>query len=454
MNRRSFVSSVAAASALAATASRLRAADAKSARRPTLGVIGSGWYGGVNLKVFARCTDVEVTALCDVNTQNLTKTLALVAELQSTVPQTFVDYRDLLATAAPDIVIIATPDHWHALPAIAAMRAGCDVYLEKPIGVDVIEGEAMVAAARKYDRVVQVNTQRRSNPLYLEARDKYLRSGRMGKVSLVETYSYLGLEGWSDGPIPDAPVPAHLDYESYAGPAPKLPFKAIMEDRGWRSFMEFGNGIIGNLGVHMLDKVRFLLDLDWPESIHSTGGKYVHKKSFSNVSDTQHSTFHYPDLDISWEHRMWGASPIPKRNWSDQWGARFLGEHGTLNLTMYEYVFTPANGGPREGRHMMSTSGDLDNVDFSLAGQAFSETENRHVLDFMAARKQRTRPLADIEQGHISSAMCVLANLAVDLGRPLAYDPITRTVPGDPTATALLARPYRAPWRHPDPLNV
>ena len=103
---------------------------------------------------------------------------------------------------------------------------------------------------------------------------------------------------------------------------------------------------------------------------------------------------------------------------------------------------------------MMSTSGDLDNVDFSLAGQAFSETENRHVLDFMAARKQRTRPLADIEQGHISSAMCVLANLAVDLGRPLAYDPITRTVPGDPTATALLARPYRAPWRHPDPLNV
>ncbi len=111
MNRRSFVSSVAAASALAATASRLRAADAKSARRPTLGVIGSGWYGGVNLKVFARCTDVEVTALCDVNTQNLTKTLALVAELQSTVPQTFVDYRDLLATAAPDIVIIATPDH-------------------------------------------------------------------------------------------------------------------------------------------------------------------------------------------------------------------------------------------------------------------------------------------------------------------------------------------------------
>lgn len=454
MNRRSFVSSAAAASVIAATSARLAAADSQPKRKPTLGVIGSGWYGGVNLKVFARCTDVEVTALCDVNSQNLTKTLALVAKHQSRLPQTFADYRDMLAADAPDIVIVATPDHWHALQAIAAMKAGCDVYLEKPIGVDVIEGEAMVAAARKYDRVVQVNTQRRSNPLYLEARDEYLRSGRMGKISLVETYSYLGIEGWNKGALPDAPVPDHLDYELYAGPAPKIPYKQNIEDRGWRSFMEFGNGIIGNVGVHMLDKVRMLLDLGWPESIHSTGGKYVHKNSFSNVSDTQHSTFHYPDLDISWEHRMWGASPIPKRNWSDQWGARFLGEHGTLNLTMYEYTFTPADGGPTEGRHMMSSSGDLENVDFSRAGQAYIETENNHVLDFMAARSDRSRPIADIEQGHISSAMCVLANLSVDIGRPIAYDPTTQTVPGDAKATALLTRPYRAPWTHPTPANV
>ena len=151
---------------------------------------------------------------------------------------------------------------------------------------------------------------------------------------------------------------------------------------------------------------------------------------------------------------MWGASPIPKRNWSDQWGARFLGEHGTLNLTMYEYTFTPADGGPVEGRHMMSSTGDLENVDFSLAGEAYIETEDNHVLDFMAARTNRSRPIADIEQGHISSAMCVLANLSVDIGRPIAYDPKTQTVPGDAKATALLARPYRAPWQHPTPTKV
>ena len=452
MNRRTFVSSLAAASALAATSTGLRAADEKT--RPTIGLIGSGWYGGVNLDVFLRCTDVEVVALCDVNSLNLKKTLELVAKSQTAVPRTYRDYRDMLTAGAPDIVIVATPDHWHALPAIAAMKAGADVYLEKPIGVDVIEGEAMVAAARKYDRVVQVNTQRRSNPLYLEARDKFMRSGRMGRISLVETYSYLGIEGWSDGPLPDAEAPAHLDYELFNGPAAKLPFKAIMEDRGWRSFMAYGNGIIGNLGVHMLDKVRMLLDLGWPDTVSSTGGIYVYKNSFSDVTDTQRSVFRYPDLDVSWEHRMWGASPIPKRNWSDQWGARFLGEHGTLNLTMYEYVFTPTDGGPREGRHMMSATGDLENVDFSRAGKAFVDTENRHVLDFMAARQTRARPLADIEEGHISSAMCELASMAVDLGRPLAYDPATRTIPGDAEATKLLARPYRAPWEHPDPATV
>jgi len=170
MNRRSFISSVAIAGAAVAThPSRLLGAEEKS--RPKLGVIGCGWYGGVNLGVFARCTHVEVVALCDVNTQHLQKTLQLVAQHQQSVPRTYADYREMLAAGPLDIVIVATPDHWHALPAIAAMKAGADVYLEKPIGVDVLEGEAMVAAARKYNRVVQVNTQRRSNPLYLEARD-------------------------------------------------------------------------------------------------------------------------------------------------------------------------------------------------------------------------------------------------------------------------------------------
>ena len=452
MNRRTFVSSLAVAGAAVATGSRLFSADSKP--RPKLGVIGCGWYSGVNLEVFAQWAGVDIVSLCDVNEHALKHTLQTVAKYQPAVPKTFSDYREMLRSGTHDIVIVGTPDHWHALAAIAAMQAGADVYLEKPVGVDVIEGEALVAAARKYGRVVQVNTQRRSNPFYVEVRDKYIRSGKLGKIGLVETYSYLGSEGWSPGSIPDAAVPSHMNYDFWTGPAPLLPFKAIMEERGWRSFMEFGNGPIGNLGVHMIDKVRWMLGLGWPQSVWSTGGIYVEKASFSNISDTQRSLFHYPDIDIAWEHRLWGGSPIPQRHWSDQWGARFIGKKGTLNITMLEYVFTPADGGPREGAHMLSKTGNLENVDFGSNANPYAETEKRHVLDFMHARETRGRPVADIEEGHISSACCELANLALQLGRTLSYDPKTRTVPGDPEATRLLARAYRAPWVHPDPTTV
>lgn len=450
MNRRTFVSSLAASGAALAAGSRLFGAESKA--RPRLGVIGCGWYGGVNLESFARAVGVDVVSLCDPNSLFLERTLKTVARYQASVPGTFADYREMLASGGHDIVIVATPDHWHALPAIAAMKAGADVYVEKPISVDVIEGEAMVAAARKYGRTVQVNTQRRSNTLYVEARDKYIRGGRLGRIGLVETYSYI--HDRPVGVIPDAAVPAHLDYDLWTGPAPLTPFKAGKEDREWRPFMEYGNGSIGNLGVHMFDQARWLLGLGWPQSIHSTGGIYVDKASSSNISDTLRSVFRYPDLDVSWEYRAWGGSPIKARHWSDQWGARFVGDKGTLNMTMLEYVFTPADGGPREGVHMLSKTGDLENVDFSGDGKIYDAVQDRHVLDFMHARETQTRPIANIEEGHISTACCELANISMMLGRPVRYDPRTRTVPGDADATRLLARPYRSPWVHPDPMTV
>jgi predicted dehydrogenase len=451
MNRRSFISSVAVASAATAVSpSRLFSATAPS--RPKLGLIGCGWFGGVNLGNFLRHTEVDVVSLCDPNTHALAKTLALVAEKQTTAPKTYADFREMLAAMPHDIVLVATPDHWHALPAIAAIQAGADVYLEKPIGVDVIEGEALVAAARKYNRVVQVNTQRRSNPVYHDVREKFIRSGRLGEIGLVETYSYLPSRPAGD--IPPAEPPAHLNYDLWTGPAPSIPYRTAFEVRGWRSFMEFGNGQIGDLGVHSIDLARWLLGLGWPESIHSTGGIYVDRASASNISDTQRAVFRYPHLDLSWEHRTWGVSPIPLRHWSDQWGTRLIGKNGTLNITMLTYEFTPADGGPREGFHMLSKTGDLENIDFSQDGGAYVETEKRHVLDFMAARETRSRPIADIEEAHISTACIELANLAQDLGRPLSYDPQTRTVRNDPEAAKRLARPYRDPWQHPDPAKV
>ncbi len=226
-----------------------------------------------------------------------------------------------------------------------------------------------------------------------------------------------------------------------------------MESKTWRDFKEFGSGQIGDLGVHMIDCVRWMMGLGWPETIQSSGGIYVDRAASANISDTQRSVFHYPNLDVSWEHRTWGGSPIPPRHWTDQWGARFVGKHGTLTITLLGYEFQPAKGGPREGFHMMSKTGNLENLDFNQNGP-FTDIQSWHIQDFMQARENRTRPVADVEEGHISTACCILANLAQELGRPLRYDPKTRTVPGDAEATRRLARSYRAPWVHPDPAAV
>jgi predicted dehydrogenase len=450
MNRRTFVTSLAAAGAAIATTSKLFSAD--TAARPKVGLIGCGWFGGVDLESLVRQAEANVVSLCDVNANALKSTLPMVAKFQSTAPKTFVDYREMLDAGGHDIVIVATPDHWHALAAIAAMKAGADVWLEKPVSIDVLEGEALVAAARKYQRVVQVNTQRRSNPWGLDVREKYVRSGKLGAIGLVETYSYLAARP-ADMP-PDGEAPKHLDYEKWTGPAPLLPYKAGIESQRWRSMMEYGNGQIGDLGVHVFDQVRWMLGLGWPESIRSTGGIYVDTKSSANISDTQRSVFHYRNLDVSWEHRTWGVSPIPERHWTDQWGARFIGKNGTLNVTMLGYDFTPAGGGPREGFHMCSKTGNLENLDFTTWGAAAGEIQRLHVMDFTAARERRSPPVADIAEGHISTSCCILANLALELGRTLSYDPKTRTIPGDADATRRLARAYRAPWVHPDPASV
>jgi predicted dehydrogenase len=450
MNRRTFVSALAVAGAAVATRSKLFGAE--GGPRPKVGLIGCGWFGGANLGNLARHAAVDVVSLCDVNAKALKDTLEAVAKFQQAVPQTFSDYRAMLDATHHDIVIIATPDHWHALGAIDAMKAGADLLLEKPVGVDVIEGEAILAAARKYGRVVQMNLHRRSHPLNIDVREKYIRSGKLGTIGLVENYCYLPMR--SADAVPAAEPPAHLDFDQWTGPAPLRSFVPLVESRGWRSFMEYGNGIIGDMGVHVIDLTRWMLDLGWPESIHSTGGIYVDQASSSNISDTQRSVFRYPGLDVTWEHRTWGVSPIPPRHWTDQWGTRFFGKNGTLNLTMFGYEYTPAGGGPREGFHMMSKSGDLENVDFSGGLTPYAQTNQRHVGDFIAARENRSRPAADIGEGHISSACCVLANLAQELGRPLTYDPKTRTIPGDAEATSRLARTYRAPWVHPDPASV
>ncbi|MBV9267095.1 MAG: Gfo/Idh/MocA family oxidoreductase, partial [Acidobacteriaceae bacterium] len=280
MNRREFL---AIAGAAGLGASSAAAAESKVRR---VGLIGCGWYGKIDLIRLIQISPVEVVSLCDVDRDMLSAAAEIIEHRQNSKkkPRTHSDYREMLSQRDLDLVLIATPDHWHALPMIEAVKSGLDVYVQKPISHDVAEGAAMVAAARKYGRVVQVGTQRRSTPHIAEARDRYVKSGKLGKIGLVEIYCYYHMRATTNPP--DSAPPPSLDYEMWTGPARMRPYNSLVHPRGWRNFTEYCNGIVGDMCVHMLDMTRWYLDLGWPKRISSTGGIFVDKQSKANDTDT------------------------------------------------------------------------------------------------------------------------------------------------------------------------
>jgi predicted dehydrogenase len=442
MDRRKFMQTSAAGLAIAA-ANDYVAADDKPKR---VGLIGTGWYGKADLLRLIQVAPVEVVSLCDVDKNMLADAAELVSTRQRSKkkPRTYHDYRDMLKEKDLDIVLIGTPDHWHALPMIAACEAGADIYVQKPISIDVLEGQAMVKAARQHGRVVQVGTQRRSTPHLIEAKKEIVDTGKLGKIGLAEIYCYYHMRARENPP--DTAPPEYLDYEMWTGPAPMRPYNSLVHPRRWRAFMEYGNGIVGDMCVHMLDMVRWMLGLNWPKRIDSTGGILVEKNSKANISDTQTATFDFGDLDVVWQHRTWGHSADPKY----PWGATLYGDKGTLKLSVQSYDFEPFGNGKKVHKDVVmeldkypedATEKDLEkHVAPAIRG---------HMIDLLQNIATRGKPVADIEQGHISTASCIMANLSMKLGRGLHWDPQTHQFIGDAEANKLLMRPYRNPWVHP-----
>ncbi len=444
-NRRRFIG--------AAASSLLLVPGARPATPPRkVAVIGPGWYGKVDLFRLIQVEPVDVVALCDVDSRSLKAAAELTAERQKSgkQPRMYSDYRELLKQEELDLVLVGTPDHWHALTMIAACQAGADVYCQKPIGVDVVECQSMLAAARKHERVVQIGLQRRSTPHLADAKKRIVEDGLLGEIGHVEVCCYYHMRARNDPP--DIQPPAYLDYDFWTGPAPMRPYTELRHPRRWRAFMEYGNGIMGDMCVHMLDAVRWMLDLGWPSRVSSTGGILIQKDSQANIADSQVATFEFDKFPVVWTHRSWGTPPDPAYPW-----AFFIyGSKGTLKGSVHRWDYVPVD---KNAKRLQGK------VEFELEEHPEDETEKdlelhsapavrHHMKNWLAAVDNRSRPVADIEEGHISTTSCILANVAMELERPLAWDTERGQVRNDPDANRLLARPYRTPWKHPSPSEV
>lgn len=411
-------------------------------------LIGTGWYGKVDLLRLIQVAPVEVVGLCDVDSRMRSEAADLVAtrQLSGKRPPVFKHYQELLDQQKPELVLIATPDHWHALPALAAMAAGADLYLQKPVSVDVREGKAILDAARKGGRVVQVGTQRRSTPHLMDAKKQVVDAGLLGHVAHAEICCYYPMRNGTPPEQAVARVPENLDWDLWTGPAPLRDYNKIVHPRGWRAFNEYGNGIVGDMCVHMLDAVRWLLDLGPARQISSSGGIHMDRRSIANITDTQTATFGFDGLEVVWNHRTWGDPPDPQYPW-----AFFIyGDKGTLKGDVHKWEFIPhGNGNRLKGDVVMEL--DLypeDKTEKDLEKHVAPAVRG-HMRDLLSRIADRGKPVADIEQGYLSTSACILANISQQLGRSLAWDHDATRITRDDEANERLARPYRGPYVHP-----
>jgi predicted dehydrogenase len=312
-NRRTFVSSLAAAPLLRAQGKKYSTA-----------LIGAGWWGGNILRAALASGESKFVALADVDENQAKTALAAFAKLTSDQPRVYRDYRELLAREKPEIAIVATPDHWHPLCTIEAVKQGAHVYVEKPISHTIDEGKAMVRAARAANRTVQVGTHRRVSPHNMSARD-FIRSGKLGKIGMIRAFVHSG--GPGRNAAPDSDPPPGLDWDFWVGPAPMRKYNRALHPRGFRQFLDFANGTIGDWGIHWFDQILWIMEAEAPKRVYSTMARRL-KTDVTDAPDTQVATFDFDAFTVQWEHRQYAANNAE----SAPLGCYFYGDKGTLHL--------------------------------------------------------------------------------------------------------------------------
>jgi predicted dehydrogenase len=436
--RRRFLGTAAATAAgLAFRAVPLRGAE--PGRKLRTALIGSGWWGKNILKEALASGRVKAVALCDVDADRLEVAADQVNDLSGDQPKTYRDYRELLEREKPEVAIIASPDHWHALQTIAALKAGAHVFVEKPTGHTVNESRAMLRAARASGRVVQVGLHRRIGPHHVSGM-KFLRSGAVGEVGQVRLFAHGG--GGPEQPAPNGPPPAGLDWNLWCGPAPLRPFNSRIHPGGWRQFLDYGNGQLGDWGVHWLDQVLWWSEEKYPRRVYSTAGRPVAGAAVlsetgqtTDAPDHQVAVYEFERFTCVWEHRRFAENGAEKH----AIGSYYYGTKGTLHIGWRDgWTFYPANSRDRI-LHEDSQLQEPDGHNLALLW-----------ADFLAAVDNGAKAAANIEVAHRASVLPLLGMISWRVGRSIQWDRAAEQIVGDAEAARLLSRPYRAPWVYPE----
>jgi len=440
--RRQFIENTAktslTASALAAGLAPAATAFAGSQKTPLsrskvrVALLGVGGQGKADLGAFLKIPDIDCPAVCDVDDKRTAEGQKMVADARGKDAEGYKDFRKILDRKDIDAVIVATPDHWHALMTILACQAGKDVYVEKPLATTIEEGRAMVTAARKYNRVVQVGTQQRSAQHFKDA-VAFVKSGKLGKIRATRAWAFLDWKG-NIGFPPDGPVPEGVDYDMWLGPAPERPFNPMRFHHNFRWFWDYSGGLATDWGAHMIDVVMWAMEGE-PIGAMAIGGKYGFPDDIRETPDTQESIIEFPDYSLLWEH-MIGCGSGP---WQREHGCEFHGENGILVVDRGGWEVTSETDRfkqPERVFRMMPTPRQPGSGDFHF----------EHVKNFVECVRSRQIPTADVEIGHKSVIASHLGNIAVRLRRHVRWDPKTERIADDSEAQALLGRNYRSPW--------
>jgi len=395
--------------------------------RIRVGLIGCGGMGKGDLAVFYQNADVECPVVCDVDDKQIAAAIKLVEEKGGKTPSAVKDFRRVIEMKDIDALLVATPDHWHALPTVLGCEAGKDVYVEKPLALTIAEGRAMLEAAKQHRRIVQMGAQRRSSPTYAQAVE-FVQSGKLGKVGLVRAWAYLD---WIKpiGSPPDSDPPAGVDYDLWLGPAPKRPFNPNRFHFNFRWFWDYAGGLMTDWGVHLIQVLLWAMGPQPPKAVMSSGGKYVLVDN-SETPDTQITVYEFPSYTLVWEHKVGVGLGLYNR----PWGMSFTGTEGTLviNDSGCEVLREPSRD-------------SLEPMKFPPG----PDPRPAHIRNFLDCVKSRQEPVENLEVGHHISTVAHLGNIALRTGRRIEWDNASERIKNDPEADRLVSVRYRQPWKLP-----